>query len=268
MLSRLATPIVFFMLLALFGSQGVIGKGAKPPLKIVTLQDFKPFIWCENHLAKGIDIDIVTELFARVAHPFTIECMPWKRALTNVEIGTADALFSAYKTTEREAFATFLQHPLHTSVFNAFTHSGNPLNYQQTADLYGKRIGITSGYSVNPEFDQAKVEQKFTVSETKSTEAGIRMLLMDRIDVYINGKTVVLNKAREMNVADQIIAMAKPMHEPKPAYLIISNAANIPEKDTLISKLNLALGQMWQDGTIDKIILSYTGPIQRQGQVE
>ena len=260
MLLNLKLRCRFVLLLCLLLPNITHANSTKKPIKIVTLQDFKPFIWCEGQTAKGIDIEIITELFTRVDYPFNIECMPWKRALSNIEVGTADALFSAYKTPEREVFSTFLQYPLHTSVFNVFTHSGNPLTYQQTSDLYGKRIGISSGYSVNPEFDQAKAEQKFTISETKSTESGLRMLLMNRIDVYINDKTVAQSKALEMGIADKITTMSTPMHDPKPAYLIISKAANIPNREQLIPKLNQSLGQMWQDGTIEKIIASYTQP--------
>ncbi|MCE2593695.1 transporter substrate-binding domain-containing protein [Motilimonas cestriensis] len=253
---------IFIALLGLVLPYIAFAAPAEKPLRIVTLQDFKPFIWCKEHHAKGIDIEIVSELFRRVEYPFTIECIPWKRALIYLRRGNADALFSAYKTLEREAFATYLAYPLHTSAFSIFTHQSNTNNYNQISDLYGKRIGISSGYSVNPEFDQAKAEQRFVISETKSTESGIRMLLMDRIDFYINGKIVVLNKAKEMGVADQLVGMSKPMHEPKPAYLIISKAAKIPNKERLINKLNQALEQMWQDGTIQTIIDSYTQPNQ------
>ncbi|MDO6528155.1 transporter substrate-binding domain-containing protein [Motilimonas sp. 1_MG-2023] len=256
--------LTFIILLSLIFPFFTVAAPVEKALRIVTLQDFKPFIWCDEQQVKGIDIDIITELFHRIESPFTIECMPWKRALTYLRNGTVDALFSAYKTTEREAFATYLDYPLHTSVFSIFTHKGNINSYSQTSDLYDKRIGISSGYSVNPEFDQAKAEQRFAISEIKSTESGIRMLLMDRIDFYINGKTVVLNKAKEMGVANQLYDMSRPMHEPKPAYLIISKAAKIHNKEQLINKLNRSLEQMWQDGTIETIINRYTQPSQLQ----
>lgn len=251
-------PLLLLLSLLLVMTINVSANEDIKPIRIVTLQDFKPFIWCDDDVANGIDVDIITELFTRVNRPFTIECLPWKRAMLYIQTGNADALFSAYKTPERENFATFLHLPNHTSIFNAFIRHDSPLIYQKIQDFYGKKIAISSGFSVNPEFDLAKSEGKFIISESKSIEIGIRMLLLGRVDIYINGKTAVLSKALEMGVSDKILTMAKPMHKPKPAYLIISKSANIENKNRLIGALDVSLNQMWQEGFIDHIVDSYT----------
>ena len=71
---------------------------AAEPLRIVTLTDFKPYVWCEKGVPRGIDSEIIRTLFARIEQPVVLECLPWKRALAYIQEGQADGVFSAYKT--------------------------------------------------------------------------------------------------------------------------------------------------------------------------
>ena len=227
--------------------------------------DFKPYIWCDGKEPKGIDIEIVTEMFSRIDRPFTIECLPWKRALNYIKSGDADALFSAYRTKEREQFAIFLSSPVHKTTFSAFVRSGEALAYSSTEDLYGKHVGVNLGYSINPEFDAAKANKKFNVSESRTTDIGIRMLIKGRVDTYINSRDVVLFTAREMGVEGLITPLPKPMHDPRPAFIMFSKSAPIKDKEQLIEALNQSLAKMWEDGTIKHIIDSFTKPQQEHG---
>lgn len=233
-----------------------------PPVRFVTLKDFKPFAWCDNGIPKGIDVEIVKALFNQTPYQFTIECVPWKRAIASIRSGKADALFSAYRTLEREAFALYLDDPTHLSVFSVFVRKGEEFTFNKLEDLYGKHIGITAGYSINPEFDAARKNRKLTVHELSSTESGINMLLKGRIDAYVNGKHVVLYTARSMGVSKLIQGLAKPVHPPKPAYLMFSKLAQTANKPELIQILNKKLHLMWKNGQIDKIIANFTTTVE------
>ena len=208
-------------------------------IKIVTLMDFKPFIWCDAGIPKGIDVEIVAELFSRVDRAYSIKCIPWKRAISHITSGQADALFSAYKSNERESFAVFLDAPMHMSVFSVFVRKSEDFEFSRIDDLGGKQIGLTLGYSVNPEFDAAKRKGLFRVHESRSTANGIQMLVRGHVNAYINGKHVVLYTARQMGVSDQISPLKNPLHEPRPAYLMFSRAAGFSDKDLLIKSLYL-----------------------------
>ena len=228
------------------------------PLKFVTLMDFKPFAWCEEGTPKGIDVEIVKNLLDRIKQRYTIECVPWKRALFSIKTGKADGLFSAYRTSERSEFANFLQHPTHMSVFNVFVRKGESFNFNNLEDLYNKKIGITAGYSINPEFDQARASKQLDTHESNTTVSGIKMLLQGRIDAYINDKHVGLFTARNMGVIDMIEPLQHPLHRPRPAYLMLSKASDLANQGSLIKQLNETLAQMWTNGEIDLIINRFT----------
>ena len=244
-----------FLLILPFSS---LSMAESRPIKFVTLMDFKPFAWCESGVPMGIDVRIVEELLRRTQRQYTIECVPWKRALSSIKSGKADGLFSAYRTDERDEFATFLKYPTHMSIFSVFVRKGESFAFNKLEDLHDKKIGITAGYSINPEFDEAHKNNLLAIHESQTTVSGINMLLKGRIDTYINGKHAGLFTARNMGITNMIEPLEKPVHPPRPAYLMISKSSTLENKDTLISQLNHSLKEMWANGEIDAIIDHFT----------
>jgi polar amino acid transport system substrate-binding protein len=247
------------VLLSVKLSVAIAPVNAKVPLRLVALE-FRPFIWCEQKVAKGIDADILAELFERMDADYTIECLPWKRAIHYVKTGLADGLFSAYNTKERESFADYLSLPLHYSVFTAFVHENNPQPNWDLNAFLGSRISINLGYSINDRFDSAKTSGNITVYEFGNTRSNILMLVNNRSDVYINDIDVVRYEAKQLEVGNKIKALTPPVNKPKPAFLILSKAASIKNRTIIIESLNSALKSMWDDGTIDTITSSYLFP--------
>jgi len=109
-----------FLILILFYSSLVM---AEKPLRLVTLS-FRPFIYSEGGKIKGIDAEILKELFRRSNIKYEIEILPWKRALFETKQGTADAVFPAFITAEREEYADFMVRPLHLSDYFIFVKKG------------------------------------------------------------------------------------------------------------------------------------------------
>ena len=54
-----AIPAVIFLLSLSFGCY------AEKPMKLVCIRSFPPYAWVENGQLKGIDVDIIEELFKR-----------------------------------------------------------------------------------------------------------------------------------------------------------------------------------------------------------
>ena len=52
-------------------------------------------------------VRIVKEVFKRMGQPINISSRPWTRAISEIKRGKVDALFTAYKKTERVMFADY-----------------------------------------------------------------------------------------------------------------------------------------------------------------
>jgi polar amino acid transport system substrate-binding protein len=237
---------------------------ADDSLLLVT-SDFPPYVFCEKDATagievarKGIDIEILTELFRRTGQSYSIQCLPWKRALSKVKAGDAVCVFPGFKTPDREAFSVFLDDPLHVSQYSIFVKRGNEFPYERTDDLAGKKAGIERGHNISPAFHMAAQSGKIKVEEASSPAQNLQKLRAGRIDVYINNSLVVLDTAKRLGMLRQISVLPNPVTQGNPSYLMISRAATIPDKQRLIERLNRDLHEMWRDRTVQRITKRYT----------
>lgn len=226
-------------------------------LHISTIQEFYPFVMERDGRAEGIDVEVVTELCARIDYSCDIEFYPWNRVLSNVETGVSDAGFSAFYTKERARYATYLRYPIHNSIFNVFVLKGTEFTFSSLNDLFGKRIGVNRGFSLGEEFAQAVSEGRFQVEEVGDTDSNIQKLLHGRLDCIVANYYETMILLDHQGLTGRVVALPDPVVPPKGAYLIVSKMSAVPERDALISRMNEALKGMYEDGTVDRITEKY-----------
>jgi len=248
---------VILTLWVLLGSVAVQSVAAQQVLNFATLDKFSPFTWKENGQAKGIDIDIVKEMCQRMGVECNIRFYPWKRVLAYTEEGKIDGGFGAFKNPTREAFAYFLEYPVHYSTYSIFVKKGHEFPFKKIEDLYGKNIGINRGFKLNKEFDEAASTNKIRVQEVGDMAININKLMLSRIEGIAGNYHEALVSLKKMGLSDQVVSLPHPIIPPKGAYLMISKAANIPNKMQLIDKMNGTLKAMYDDGTVDQINAKY-----------
>lgn len=247
--------ILSFILLS--GTVAVQSVLAQEKLNFATLDKFAPFTWKEDDQAKGIDVDIIEELCKRLDVKCNVRFRPWKRVLLETELGNSDGGFSAFKTLERVAFAHFLEYPVHYSTYSVFVKKGHEFPFRMLSDLYGKRIGINRGFKLSKEFDEAAATKKISVDEAGDMTVNVTKLMEGRISATVANYHETLFMLKKMGLSDQVVSLTPPVVPPKGAYLMISKAANIPNKMSLIEKMNRTLKAMYDDGTVDQISAKY-----------
>ena len=222
-----------------------------------TLENFRPFAWTENGKVRGIDVEIIQEMCRRLEIRCEISAYPWKRALLYTKTGVVDGAFAGFKNQEREAYAFFVDVPIHFSKYNIFVKKGSGLTFKGIEDLYGKTLGINRGFKLSTEFDTAARSGKFKLAETNSAGASFRRILLGRLDGvvgnYLEGEYLV----NSMGIADQVVPLSPPLIPLKKAYLMISKAAKIPQKLKFIERVEEVLCEMNNDGTVEEITRSY-----------
>ena len=157
----------------------------------------------------------------------------------------------------RETFAYFLEQPVHLTSFRLFVRKGETFSYQSIADLKDKRIGIQAGYSINPQFDAAMRAGVFETVEVHAASSGFQMLNKGRIDAYVQEQNVGLHVLSEMGDLP-VTMLPDALHEPKPAYLMLSKKSGAAGRKEMVERLNQTISAMWQEGQIAKIINIYS----------
>lgn len=231
--------------------------GQKTEFYLLTNDNFRPYEWLENGTPVGIDIDILTELGKRTEIDFKIDFVPWNRLLRNTEMGKCDGAFAAFWTEERAQYAIYTDVPLHISTFKVFVKKGNEFSFESIGDLFGKRIAKMRGFSISEEFDLAEREFLIEVDESDSLEDSIKKTIMGRIEGFVGNQHVVAYTLKEMGYQDLIVPLEKPLREPRSAFLIISKASRISDKERLVRLINATLQTMSDDGTIAEITSNF-----------
>ncbi len=246
---KVSTYIVFFLLIV-----SSISFAADRTLNLVCGENFPPFSYEENGIIKGMDVETVLEMAARLNIEVKIELKPWKRVLSMTELGKCDGAFSCFRTAERQKFAVYTA-PVNYSTYSIFVKKGEEFKFSSITDLYGKLFGKNRGLVVSDEFDQAVKEGNISLVEISSNLVDLAML--NRFDMFVDNLLLTQYQLKRKKLTGQITPLPRPITKARGAYLIISKAAAIKEKESLVKKMTKVLREIHSDGTIQKIQNKY-----------
>ncbi|WP_346353752.1 substrate-binding periplasmic protein [Azotosporobacter soli] len=223
-------------------------------LKLVTL-DFPPMEYEENGSVKGIAVDLVREAFRRMDYQqVNIAVYPWARALNMVRTGEADAIFTAYRTPEREEYLDYSRQVLLQQDIALFARADNSIPYTgQLSDLQRYIIGVQENISLGNAFDQALLRGQLQVDGAQTTKATMEKLLDGRIDLAASNRYTALASLQKLNKLNAVTELTPPL-ESLPSYIAFSKQrAHAPLRD----RFDAALASMKADGSYERIIRSY-----------
>ena len=127
--------------------------------------------------------------------------LPWKRALRNVQTGEADAVFSLFKTEERENIFIFSETSLNTVKMSLFTNRSSTLAVKSIEDLKGLKIGVYRGSSYGKVFDNFRSCIKDPANSNKQI---IEKQVRNRTDIFIMDENVADYWIKKLNYTEII----------------------------------------------------------------
>lgn len=231
---------------------------------------YPPYSFIENGKAKGIYVDIVKEAAKFLAPHFRVKIIayPWKRALYEIEKGTAFAILPPYQHIEKRPYIWPYSVPILKEEVVAFCNkevdllehiSGGETTQRESALM----IGVNAGYLLlNETLEQAKKENKIIIAENKSTRSNILKLYIKRIDCYLNDKYSTYSELSIMkenmtinfdNIQESLLVMIQTGHI---GYTDVLSETFF-FKDDFIIRMDESLSRLKSSETYQKIISSY-----------
>ena len=141
------TSLSIAVLIIVSGAPALAGQPADAErsrsLYLVGDRDYPPVTYLQSGMPKGVDVDIAEAIADRLGLQLHIELMDWDEAQHRVLDGRADGLLSMSVTDDRRKLFDFTE-PTLTRDFGLFVRRGGGLT-AGTADLTGRRIGVTAG---------------------------------------------------------------------------------------------------------------------------
>jgi polar amino acid transport system substrate-binding protein len=131
-----------------------------------------------------------------------------------------DAILDLMATPERKEFLFFPDEYISASPTTLFFRHGQMPKFEKLADLSGYVMGTQRGFEYPKEISNATL----TKEEAPSLDSNLQKLLLKRIDVLVDNKTVVLYKAHQMGIMDKITYDPRPLGNPEEALNFVAFA--------------------------------------------
>lgn len=131
---------------------------------------------------KGLASHIISEAFAYHDIEVRYDFFPLQRALKEAEQENVHGTHTWFYSPERAEHFLFSD-PVMRSEYVFFHLKTRRFDWNQFADLASMRIGITTSYYYGEQFEQARANKHFTISEVSSDEQNLKMLFLRRVDL-------------------------------------------------------------------------------------
>ncbi|AZZ91840.1 transporter substrate-binding domain-containing protein [Hahella sp. KA22] len=243
---------LYLALISLIMMSGIV---KAETVELVTLQ-YPPYQYQEEDEVQGLVVNIVNEAFRRVGMDTNIRLNAWPRSLEMVRSGQADAIFTAYKTPEREEFLHYSNVVLMPQEIVLFAKKDSNISFNgDLTALANVKIGVVRDISYGSTFDEARKNGMFKqISETTNLEQSVKKLESGRIDLLISNKYTALAMFKNLGFAGQFKELT-PSIQSVPSYIAFSKKKDLAG---LRDKFDGALKEMMSDGSYDKYLSAYS----------
>ncbi|WP_168173720.1 ABC transporter substrate-binding protein [Thalassospira sp. TSL5-1] len=145
----------------------------------------------------GASVEVTKRAFAYMNVDIELIQMPWARLLQEAKDGHVDLITAAYRTEERQSWASYSNIPIgyerivaiHAQTFNKAHITLN--------DLRRKRGLIRRGDSHGQMVDTAIAKQQLDVFEVPEIDDGLRMVSAGRADYFLTSDAVARNMLKQ-----------------------------------------------------------------------
>lgn len=204
-----------------------------------------PYTNMINDRAEGISVDLLREAAKRANYDLNLRELPWKRCLVLVQRAEIDFAFDAV---DRPGFIHG-KHPNALYIQAFWMRKSDDFGpYEYIGKLTDKRLGLFQGFQYSDEILNAG----FGVVEWVQTESiAAEMLSRGRLDLVFADAVVMQNIIQRDNHS---LKPMLPVFNVQALYPTF-NVSKVAKRDAI----DVALGEMHKDGTVDKIYIKHTG---------
>ncbi|AZZ92887.1 transporter substrate-binding domain-containing protein [Hahella sp. KA22] len=220
--------------------------------RFVTLE-FPPLEFTgEDGEPTGVAVEVVHRVMAALGLQVSIDVHPWSRSLDRVRKGDADAIFTAYKTPEREQFLDYSNVVLIPQVIALYARKDSPINFNgDLLALQDKQFGVVSTISYGAVFDQMR--NQLRVQRVEDIEQNFKKLMLGRIDILISNIYVADWELKKTGFTKHISRLPLEV-ERLPSFIAFSKARDLT---ALRDRFDKELLRLKESGEFDAIVAKY-----------
>lgn len=210
---------------------------------------------------KGLMVDITTQALSRLGHTVKYENLNWARSVKDTREGHFSAIVGAIKADAPDFIFPNESFAYQESCY--FTKSDSKTSIKAPSDLKNLKLGLVQDYSYGEPLDSylksGSVRTKFEfVSGLETTKKLIQMLAADRIDAFIEDRSVIdYVLGGLVGPGVESLKAIKKINCQKSVPLYIAFSPVRKNSKELTKALDLEFRKMKKTGQIKSIIESY-----------
>lgn len=201
-------------------------------LDVITLgyDDFAPYEFSDDGQMTGFASEVVKEVLLSINVDIAEHKeLPWARALSNLEKGRIDALFSIGQDSERSEYAYFPEESLIKTKWVVFIRANDAarIKFNTLNELVKYKGALVRGYNYTKEF-WALINSNENHVLTTTDSQNLKMLAKGRVDYTICELGVGIYYAKELGIYNQLKYIEDMPIKETPQYIAFSKKT-VPE---------------------------------------
>lgn len=240
-----------FSLLVMLGLSASVN--AQSPLQVYTLS-YPPFMYEENGVIKGVQVDIVKEAFKRLNQPIEMHLVHLLRGLKMVELGEADVFFSPFKTEERAKVMHYGETPLYIEDIVLVARKDSKRKFVGTLEnLIGSTIAMKDGFFMGDQLDQSFKNKTITRHDVRDLDQMVKMVASGRADFFGHERFNAALALAKFDTEHELEIQMPPV-ESAAAYVVFSKQYG---KTSLVEDFDRMLEAIYREGFVEQLEQQY-----------
>lgn len=210
----------------------------------------------ENGMARGYAVEIALEALRRAGYSPSAATRPWSRA--QIEAMEGKGLITAFSKTSERLKAYLFSEAMYSDRVVLVQRRDRAIAFTQYEDLIPLNIGIARGSTYSGQFSQ--YESLLTLERDDGHIQRLKKLLAGRIDaaIFPGDQFLVRYNAWQANLDPAVFVVADKAISKDPNYIGIPKTLKGHDPVELKAKLEKAIIDMKEDGSIQSIRLRYS----------
>jgi polar amino acid transport system substrate-binding protein len=201
---------------------------------------------------RGVGVEIVQQIAARLGTPISIAIIPWGRSLAQMQHGDADILIGPYPTPDRAAYMDFSTQAIYRAKVVLFAQADKHATWSgNLQDLRGLKIGTTLAWYYGAKFNDHR--DSLVLDTSVQQPDAFRMLVRGRVDLVITTESAGQAAIDQLGIVGQVTELSPPVD-------ILEGHigfAKSPEMTAVRQAFDRELDALAADGTVARLNQKY-----------
>lgn len=212
---------------------------------------YRPYTFLDDSgELKGFDVDVWKEIGKRIDYSIEFETSDFSGLFGKLESGQINTIANQITITEERQEKYDFSKPYVYYGAQLVSKEGNS-EIKDLESLQGKKVGVSLGSNYEKMIKDSQYADQIDVITYENFQGSLQDVSNGRLDAVLNDRLAALTAVNESGLDLQLAG--EPLEILSNAFPFVKNDSN----EELISKVDIAITEMYEDGTMEELSLKW-----------